>query len=243
MPGLLDKTETPPFSLLGLLAGGRGYASGWFQNRDRMQQIDMARASEEARDKAFRSGVLQSPELKAQIANPYDPMTQWNMWGKGFAGAPENMVPLGNQLLSSGLENIAQKRQSELSAAQQAANIRLNSDEQLRVDQIKSQRELQQKQDFLSLMMKPADEMGNTAKQRQMTRDFYGAAAGLKPPEGYSIAEGGNGFEPTIAGGSSKMMDEGNSAAALVSEAEYLAYTLQSGQVKQGSTRRFAPTC
>lgn len=49
------------------------------------------------------------------------------------------------------------------------------------------------------------DESGATPGQKQLKRDMVGKMLGMDTPEGYSIAEGGNGLEPTMHG---KVWDE-----------------------------------
>src|SRR4030095_2110429 len=102
MPETITGTEMPPFSIMGLLMGGRDYASGWFQQRDRLQLADAAIARERADRATFSQGLLSSPQYKSYLQNPNDVAKQWDLWGTMYGG-PESAANLGNTLLSQGL--------------------------------------------------------------------------------------------------------------------------------------------
>jgi hypothetical protein len=219
--GVLSQTEAPPFDIMGLLLGGRGYASGWFQNRDKLRMLDIAQAKELADRQQYTKGVLASPELKQQIATPYDRGANWNLWGKLTSG-PESMVQFGNQQLTQSTGAIYSQEQSKLTADLQAANIKLSTDEQLRFDQIKRERDIAQQEGLMKYLFTP-DESGATPGQKQLKRDMVGKMLGMDAPEGYSIADGGNGLEPTMHG---KVWDEmvakQQAVANLTNSAEFL---------------------
>lgn len=221
-------TPTPNFDIMGLLLGGRGYASGWFQNRDRLKQIDIAQQKELADRQRYTQGVLGGPELQKSIDNPYDRRTQWNLWGQ-MATGPESMVPLANSLLTGSMGAIESRDQATLSSQLSAANIKLSADEQLRVDQIQNQRKLDQQKSMLTYLFTPQSD-GGTPAQQQMQRDFVAQSLGIPSQPGYSIAEGGNGYEPTIGGTVWKdMMNEGQSVSNLINSAQYLQTMAQTG--------------
>jgi hypothetical protein len=237
--GVLSQTEAPPFDIMGLLLGGRGYASGWFQNRDKLRMLDIAQAKELADRQLYTKGVLASPELKQQIATPYDRGANWNLWGKLTSG-PESFVNFGNQQLNQSTGAIynqeAQAQSNAYSLQQQqnahdlaAANIKLSTDEQLRFDQIKRERDVAQQEGLMKYLFTP-DESGATPGQKQTKRDMVGDMLGIKRGEGYSIAEGGNGLEPTIHGKVwADMMEEGQSVSNLTNSAEFLLNMSKTG--------------
>ena len=229
MPFTPTATETPPFDIMGLLLGGRGYASGWFQNRDKLRQIDLAQQNEVADRQRYTQGVLASPELKGSVAAPYDRMAQWKLWGQTAAG-PESMVPLANTLLTQSTGQIYDREQSLLSSSLAAANIRLSADEQLRVDQVQREREAGQKKDLMTYLFSQGQD-GGTPGQQQMKRDFAAEQLGIKRPEGYSVTAGMDGLEPTIGGKVWQgMMEEGAAVSNLINSAEMLQTMAATGQ-------------
>ena len=85
--GVLSQTEAPPFDIMGLLLGGRGYASGWFQNRDKLRMLDIAQAKELADRQTYVKGVLANPDVDAQLKDPYNRRKALNSLGCIRVGA------------------------------------------------------------------------------------------------------------------------------------------------------------
>ena len=132
------------------------------------------------------------------------------------------MVPLANtqytQQTGAIYNQEAQQQQHDLAAA----NIKLSTDEQLRFDQIKRERDVAQQEGLMKYLFTP-DESGATPGQKQLKRDMVGDMLGVKPGEGYSIADGGNGLEPTMHGKVwDEMIGKQQAVANLTNSAEFL---------------------
>lgn len=180
--GMLDPAQGQSnFSLLGMLLGGRGYASNWLGQRDQINQ----QAAERSRIGAAAQGLLQSPEYKA--TNP-DAQTQAQMalWAKmqpDFSG-------MGNNLLSQQIGAMYQSQSQERGAQlQKQATIfddeltrqrmGITYDDQLKMDQVKRDRD---KQDAGNLLKQRMDMPGSIGLQ-----NFLKDTTGYTPPADYYV--------------------------------------------------------
>jgi hypothetical protein len=140
MASLFDAQGGPAFSPLGMILGGRGYAANWFAQRDQMMRLQAVEQRERAQRGSFAKSLVGSPEFKAAMANPEDRTAQYGLWALAQSG-PEALANAQVSYLSSSLNDIAARQQSAYSAGLQAGNIKLSADEQLRVDQVKRDRD------------------------------------------------------------------------------------------------------
>jgi hypothetical protein len=140
MPSLFDAQGGPAFSPLGMILGGRGYAANWFAQRDQMMRLQAVEQRERGERGSFAKSLVGSPEFKAAMANPEDRTAQYGLWALAQSG-PEALANAQVSYLSSSLNDIAARQQSAYSSALQAGNIKLSADEQLRVDQVKRDRD------------------------------------------------------------------------------------------------------
>ena len=92
----------PPFSVMGLLMGGRGYASGWFQRRDQLKMADAAIAKDRADRATFAEGVMADPRYKNWLKNPNDRAAAGSLWALTYGG-PESAANMGNSLFTQGI--------------------------------------------------------------------------------------------------------------------------------------------
>lgn len=185
--GMLDPAQGQSnFSLLGMLLGGRSYASNWLGQRDQINQ----QAMERQRIGTAAQGLLQSPEYKA--TNP-DAQTQAQMglWAK----MQPDFSQMGNNLLSQQVGAMYQKqattfsntldlqRMDKAAGQQKDATIFADSlerqrmgityDDALKMDQIKRDRDMEDTKKGYQYLLGLPKAMGTTALLDKM---------GMKPP-------------------------------------------------------------
>jgi len=170
--GILDPAPTQAnFSLLGLLLGGRGYASNWLGQRDTLTQ----QANERARVGTQAQGLLASPEYKAAVTDPSQ-QAQFNLWAK----MQPDFSAMGNNLLSQKIGAAYQDQATRLSDQLERERMGINVDDQLKMDAVKRQRDLQDTQNQLGALAKMPGMLGNNALFQKIT--------GQAPPADYGIS-------------------------------------------------------
>lgn len=153
MAGILDdRPNMPGFNMLGLLLGGRGYAANYFGMRDQAAMQENERQQRER----FAQGLLASPQLAAANANPLDRNAQFGLWGQ-FYGQPGGNVQLGNSLLDTSIRSIYGREASVFDQAQYEKRLNLSAESELKVDQIKRDRDVAAKKAALSTLFAPGE--------------------------------------------------------------------------------------
>lgn len=181
-----QQTGMPPFSVMGLLLGGRGYASGWFQQRDRLAMADAAIARERADRATFAEGMLADPRWKNYLQNPNDRAAAGDLWGLMYGG-PESAANMGNSLFTQGVgaiqsqELAALQNKYQLGQQQQSHDFRMReiehgTDEALRQQQILNADKLRTQQAALDYVSKPGPD-GMTAEEKQASLNIIGDQA------------------------------------------------------------------
>lgn len=185
--------EMPGFNILGLLLGGRGYAANYFAQKDNLA----IRRAEEGRRGAFAQGLLASPELANANANPYDRNAQFGLWAQMY-GNPGGSPELGNALLDKSLSAIYGREDQTFKDELWKKQLNLSAESELRVDQIKRDRDAQAKKDVLGMLFAPG-ESGQPGIVQQAQRNMAAKAAGLNVPDGMDVipnAQGGLSYRP-----------------------------------------------
>lgn len=236
--GLLAPTEMPQFSLLGLLLGGKGYASGWFSQRDHLRLLEAQEARERADRQAFAGGLLQTPEYKQMIASPQDRGAQFGVWGKMFGG-PEQAVSVGNSLLVQGLGAIEAQELEAARSRNTLAEQTHSADEQLRVAKEAERMKLEQRTNAMKYLLQPDARTGMTGAESQMAANLAAETAGIPIKEGYDVVVGPNGgvlgqIPQRGTPERTKMESVGNSISNIQSTAQQSLWELQNGQVDKG---------
>jgi hypothetical protein len=190
MAGIFDDDEsgTPGLSILGMLLGGRGYAAQHFAMRDQAAIDEKRRGDREA----FATGLLGSDELARANASPLDRNAQFGLWGK-FYGEKGGDVNLGNSLLDNSIKAIYGREADVFKDELWRKQLNLSAESELKVDQIKRERDVQGKKDALKFLFAPG-ESGQPGIVEQAMRNQAFDAAGLKRPEGYDVVPGNNGL-------------------------------------------------
>ena len=181
-----QQTGMPGFSVLGLLLGGRGYASGWFQQRDRLAMADAAVAKERADRATFAQGMLADPRWKKYLENPNDRAAAGNLWGLMYGG-PESAASMGNSLFTQGVGAIQQQELAalqnkyQLGQQQQAhdfniAEQQFGTDEALRKQQLLRKDQVTAQLNALDYATQPMPD-GMTAEQKQHNLNILGDQA------------------------------------------------------------------
>lgn len=179
MPGLLDPQGGPEFSLMGMLLGGRGYAGNWFAQRDQMQRVQQLQQQEQQERGAFAQKLVTSPEFDAYLKDPQSRDAAYKLWALGQAG-PAAIANSQVSYLGQTLNDIGAREQAAYSSALQAGNIKLTADEQLRVDEVKRQRDQAEKNRALQLLADVRQNGGANEATKNIV--FDAAAPGARPP-------------------------------------------------------------
>lgn len=105
--GLMAKTQMPNFSILGMLLGGRGYASDWFSTRDKLQLQQAATDTEAANRSSSVDRLMGGDEWKKLEADPY---SSSNLAGIFSAGNKPDIDPktagVMTDLFQTGMANV-----------------------------------------------------------------------------------------------------------------------------------------
>ena len=126
MPGLFDSGGGPDFSLAGMLLGGRGYASNWFQQRDQMAWQRAAQAEQDAAEKAYGAGLLQRPEYQKFRDDPYSRPAALDLWAQ-TRGAPGDIDQDLAGYVGTGLSAQYNKLQAGIQAGHAATQANLQA--------------------------------------------------------------------------------------------------------------------
>ena len=151
MPGLFDAKGGPEFSIMGRILGGQGYASNWFSQRDAMLREQMEKDRARAERGGFAKQMVASPEFETFMKDPNDRRAAYSLWALS-QGGPEAIANSQASYLSQTLQDIGNQEQAKLTAGLQKDNltyndqlqrgqIKMTADEQLRVDEVKRQRD------------------------------------------------------------------------------------------------------
>lgn len=217
MAGLLDSAGGAPFDIMGLLLGGRGYAANWFANRDQ-QRFDQQQ--QQARGQ-FATGLLNTPEFKAAVTNPEE-AARYALWAKG-QGGPTAIADAGNQFMSQALGALYGRQNAAFSSELQRQEIRLSADEQLRVDQIRRDRDK-------AAVQAQMDALGPQAKQNLFYRQAFGDL-----PEGMDAVALPNGdfaFRPAFGTKEyNSVVAQGNAYSNIQNSAEQLLNMMEQGNM------------
>ena len=197
MPGIFDDDDsgTPGFNILGMLLGGRSYAAQHFALRDQAAQEQF----QQKQRQQFATGLLGSDELRRANANPLDREAQFGLWGQ-FYGQPGGNVQLGNSLLDTSIRSIYGNEASKFDQAQWEKRLNLTTDAELKVDQIKRDRDIAAKKAAMSLLFAPG-ESGQPGIVEQANRNNAARAAGITIPDGYDAVPGKDGLAFRPSGG------------------------------------------
>ena len=190
MPGLFGGGEDyPAFNPLGLLLGGRGYASSYFGNRDQFEALRMKEARDRTDAETFANGVLASPELSGSIENPDDRMNQWRLWRRMNQDAPAPGRQLGSDVLTQSLGGIHQREAIARSGAEARATAEFNTDQAIQEYATKQALDQQVKDKLMEDFLAPDPLTGASGREKgeiQFRRNAAAAASGLKVKEGYN---------------------------------------------------------
>lgn len=210
-----DESGVPGFNLLGMLLGGRGYAAQHFALRDQAAMQEQQRKDRQG----FAEGLLGSEELRRANANPLDRGAQFGLWGK-FYGEKGGDVQIGNRLLDQAI-GAAYGREADIFKDQLwMKQLGMSEESQLKVDQIKRDRDAKAKADALGLLFGQG-ESGQPRLLEQANRNaaFDTAYPGQRP-NGMNVVPGANGlaFQPDpMSENGRKMMSEVQSGQNVVS--------------------------
>ena len=133
--GPISQTAMPNFNILGLMLGGRSYASGWFQQRDQLQMVQAREAQQKQEAVQFAQHLQEDPKFAQAMDQPYDRRSQFGLWG-AMQGGNENTRALGSNLLQDNINHIYAREGTVFDDELSKQRIRLTADEQLRVDQV-----------------------------------------------------------------------------------------------------------
>lgn len=210
-----DENGVPGFNLLGMLLGGRGYAAQHFAMRD---QAALEENKREARQ-AFATGLLGSKELADANANPLDRTKQFGLWGK-FYGERGGDVQLGNSLLDKSISAIYGHEADVFKDELWKKQLQLSAESELKVDQIKRDREAAGKVNALKYLF-GTGESGNMALVEQASRNqAFDTAFPNQRPNDMNVVPGANGLvmQPNpMSENGRKMMAEVQSGQNVVS--------------------------
>lgn len=124
--GLMQKTDMPGFSIMGLLLGGRGYASDWFSTRDKLA-LQQGISETEALNRANSVNTLMGgPQWREFTADPYSMEKLGGLWGAGSQANidPKTAERIGD-LFSTGMANIYGRSQQQYGQELTQENMRL----------------------------------------------------------------------------------------------------------------------
>ncbi|MEK1931020.1 MAG: hypothetical protein AAAC47_14805 [Pararhizobium sp.] len=143
----------PNFSILGMLLGGRGYASNWFGNRDELAIKESERAAEAQNRQNSVNTLTGGPEWKQAMADPYNRERLGGLWARGNQADidPKTGNTVDN-LFTSGMQHIYGREGQDYAAG-------LNREAQLFGQKIAQENVLfSNQQDQLNARQKRADE-------------------------------------------------------------------------------------
>lgn len=198
MPGLFDAQGGPDFSLMGMLLGGRGYAADWFAQRDQMQRVQQLQQQQQQERGAFAQKLVTSPEFSTYLKDPQSREAAYKLWALGQAG-PEAIANSQVSYLGQTLQDIGAKENASYASGLQAGNIRLSHDEELRVDQVKRQRDAQA-QERAYQVLEQVRQGGANEATKNIAFDAATQGTGYERPKDMSVEFDQNGqpyFIPT----------------------------------------------
>jgi hypothetical protein len=164
--GILDPAQgQAPFSILGMLLGGRGYASNWLGERDALTQAAMERQ----RLGTEAQSLIASPQYKTVFDTP-DKQAAGALWAK----MQPDFSAMGNNLLSQKIGSLYQDQSTRLQDQLERERMGINVDDQLKLDATKRQRDLQDTQNQYKMLLGLPGAIGQTAAISKMT--------GIQPP-------------------------------------------------------------
>lgn len=183
---LIGQTELPPVSILQMILEG---PKGYFGRRGQESDAQWFQQQAQKQQGAYAQSLINTPEWKTAMTNPYDRMAQGPLWALAEAG-PGNIPNQGANWLQTAIGGAYGREQASFEDALQKSRIHMTTDEALRLEQGKIDIANRQLMNQMKLFQ-PDAQSGLSPAQAQaqgnMQYDVMAHNIGLAArPDGYS---------------------------------------------------------